>query len=80
MSDFRLDLLTSEAMSDFDIVGLLNNNSTHLTNHIGENYTTWHFEELQTVLDIITRLQESKLSYRFWKGKNLFTIDGDKWK
>ena len=79
MEDLKLDLLTNEAMSNFDIVGILNNNSTHLTNHIGKNYTTWHFEELQTVLDIITSLQENRLSYRFWKDESLFIIDGDEW-
>lgn len=79
MENIRLDLYTNEVIGNPSLVGLLNGNSTHLTNHIGKNYATWHFNNLETPLKIIISIQREKLSFRLWKDENLDIVDGDEW-
>ena len=52
-----------------ELINELNAISTHITNRIGSNITTWHFNDAVKALKAIQLLQKTEFDYRWIEEK-----------
>lgn len=65
----RIEIPTDEIIVNLDLIEQFNAMSTHITNRIGTNLTTWHFDKGEKALKAIQMLQETEISYRWIEEK-----------
>lgn len=74
LNQTKIEIPTDEITEVFELIGQLNAISTHITNQIGTNITTWHFDNAENALKAIQILQKTKLSYRWIEEKTPILI------